>query len=152
MLRNSVFQQKEGTCGPASLKIVLHHFGIEISEKQLIKDCENSSVGVESDILLKIAKKYGLKGKLIKNATFKNIKKFLKKNQAIIVEWFSEDDGHYSIVSRIDNENIYLIDPELGHLRAIRKEKFKRIWFTFPGKFMKTKNDLKLREMIVLNK
>ena len=152
MLRDIAFQQREGACGPASLKMVLHHFGIKKTEKQLIKECKNSLLGVEFEMLLKVVKKYKLKGFLVRNSDIKDIKKFLKKKYMIIIEWFFEDDGHFSVVSNIDKENIYIQDPHLGHLRAIRLDIFKRIWFSFPGKFMKTKNDLKLRGMIVIYK
>jgi len=153
MINHSFQQGYDGSCGPASLKIVLNHFEIKKSEKELKKLLKCSTAGVELEDLLRIAKKIGLNGFVKENSNIKEIKKILKKKTySIIVGWFSEDDGHYSVVSHIDKENVYLQDPEIGHIRAMRIEKFKRIWFDFPGDFMKTKNDLQLRKMLVLYK
>ncbi|MFH1787206.1 MAG: cysteine peptidase family C39 domain-containing protein [archaeon] len=151
MLKNCSFQQGyDGSCGPASLKMALHHLGIEKTENELVKLGSCRGEGVELEDLLKIAKKFKIKGFIKENSDLKEIKKYLKKKCAIIVGWFFEDDGHYSVISRIDNENIYLQDPQIGHIRAMRINLFKRIWFDFPGKFMRTKEDLQLRKMLVL--
>jgi predicted double-glycine peptidase len=151
MHKHSFQQGFDGSCGPASLKIVLKDFEIEKTEKELTKLSNCGKDGVELEVLLKVAKKFKIKGFIKENSDMKEIKKYLKKkNHAIIVDWFYEDEGHYCVVSHIDKENIYLQDPELGHQRAMRLELFKRIWFDFPGNYMKTKNDLKLRRMLVL--
>jgi len=153
MLKQNSFQQGyDGSCGPASLKIALKHFGINKSEKELMKITKSKERGVELEDLLKAAKKLGLKGFTKEKYGITEIRKYLKGKYAIIVGWFDENDGHYSVVSNIDKENIYLQDPELGHLRAMRIEKFKRIWFDFPGAYIKTKKDLQLRKMLVLYK
>jgi ATP-binding cassette subfamily B protein len=146
-------QNYDGSCGPASLKIVLKHFGIEKSEKELRKLTKCTIEGVELEDLLKVAKKFDLKGFIKENSTIGEMKKYLKeKDHVIIVGWFSTDEGHYSVVSHIGKENVYLIDPELGYMRAMRIELFRRIWFDFPGDFIKKKSDLQLRRMLVLYK
>ncbi|MGV8152346.1 MAG: cysteine peptidase family C39 domain-containing protein [Candidatus Nanoarchaeia archaeon] len=153
MLNYNSFQQREGLCGPASLKIVLSSFGINKSEKELAKKMKCTKAGVEAEEILKIAKKLGLKGYIKEKATIEDIKKELKNNhKRIIVDWFLEDDGHFSVVSSMDKENIYLQDPDIGCIRAIRLDIFNRIWFDFPGKYMKTKKDLLLRRMLILQK
>lgn len=148
------FQQSDSFCGPASLKIALRHFGIEKSEKELARMAGlKRSVGVEAEDMLRISKKLGLKGFVKDFSTIKEIRKNSKdKKRVVIVEWFLEDDGHFSVVSDIDKENIYLQDPHLGHLRAMKINLFLRLWFTFPDKYIKTKDDLKLRRMLVLYK
>ncbi len=153
MFKHIAFQQKEGFCGVASLKVVLHHFGINLTEKKIAKmSGATPSKGVELEALLRLSKKLGIKGFVKHNADIKDIKKAIKNKRAVIVEWFFEDDGHITTVSNIDGENIYLQDPHLGHLRAIRLDIFKRIWFTFPGNYMKTKQELILRPMLILYK
>jgi len=134
------------------LKIALDYFGIKKSEKELIKLCKCGKYGVDADSLLKVAVKLGLKGFIKDNSDFNDIRKNLKQKSVVIVDWFLDDDGHFGIVYDIDKENIYIQDPDLGHRRALRLDIFKRIWFTFPGAYMRTKNDLQLRRMIVLHK
>lgn len=148
------FQQSDSFCGPASLKIALGHFGINKTEKELARMTDfKRSVGIEAEDMLRVAKKLGLKGFVKDFSTIKEIRKNIKdKNKVIIVEWFLEDDGHFTVVSGIDRENIYLQDPQLGHMRAMKIGLFLRLWFTFPDKYIKTKDDLRLRRMIVLHK
>lgn len=152
MLKVKPFSQKSSFCGPASLKMVLDYFGIKKSEKELAKlsGCSKSK-GVEAESLLKAAQKLGLKGFIKDFSKIKDIKKYVvKKKIPVIVDWFSEDEGHYSAVVGIDNKNIYLQDPELGKVRKLKIQDFKRIWFDFPGKFLRSKKDIIIRRLIVI--
>ncbi|MFZ5955117.1 MAG: cysteine peptidase family C39 domain-containing protein [Nanoarchaeota archaeon] len=147
------FHQRDGHCGPASLKIVLEEFGISATEKKIASLSRYTNIGgTTAQNLVKAAKVFGIKGIIKDNADLKDIKKYIDKNCEIIIEWFSEDDGHFSVITKIDKENVYLLDPELGHLRAMRNDIFKRVWFSFENKFMKSKDDLILRRMIIFSK
>lgn len=148
------FDQETGNCGPASLKIVLSFFGINKSEKELVKlTGSNKKNGTNAQSIVKAVKKLGLKAFIKDFSDFKDIKKYiLKEKIPIIVNWFSKDDGHFSVVVDIDSENIYLQDPEIGTLRAIELKLFKRIWFDFSGDYLKSKNDITLRRIIVIKK
>jgi len=154
MLKIKPFRQETGYCGPASLKIVLSYYGIKKSEKEIVKLTEcTKEWGVEAWKLLKIAQGLGFHGFVRDESTFDDIKEYVINRQIpVIVDWFSEDDGHYSVVVDIDDENIYLLDPELGYVRAMRLKKFWRVWFDFPDEYIKSKNDLNIRRMIVIYK
>lgn len=154
MLNVKPFRQKPGYCGPASLKMVLSYFGTEKSENELVKlsGCKKDK-GVEANGLLKAAKKLGFKGFIKDFSNIEDIKKFvIDKKILIIVDWFSGDDGHYSVVVGINKKNIYLQDPELGRLRIMKLVDFERVWFDFSGPFLRSKNDLIIRRMIVIKK
>jgi len=154
MLKVKPFKQTTGFCGPVSLRMVLDYFGIKKSEKELAKlsDCSKSK-GVEAEGLLKAVKKFGLKGFIKDFSEIKDIRKYvLKKKMPVIVDWFSEDEGHYSAVAGIDNKNIYLQDPELGKVRKLKINDFKRIWFDFPGEFLRSKKDIIIRRLIIIHK
>lgn len=154
MHKTKPFQQRQGFCGAASLKIILHFFGINKTEKQIIKlSGSTPSKGVEAEDLVKVAKKFKLKAFIKDKAEIKDIKRYVKKKKIpVIVEWFYEDDGHFSVVEDIEKENIYLQDPDLGHIRAMSISKFLRLWFSFPGKYMKNEYDIRLRRMVVIQK
>ncbi|QQS39391.1 C39 family peptidase [Candidatus Woesebacteria bacterium] len=154
MLKVKPFKQETGYCGPASLKIVLDYYGIEVTEKELVDSTDCSvQMGVEAGRLLEAALEYGLEGYIKDFADLTDIKnQVVDKLRPVIVDWFSEDDGHYSVVVDIDDENIYLLDPEMGHVRAMRHTKFYRVWFDFPGDYIKAKDDLTIRRMIVVYK
>jgi hypothetical protein len=48
------------------------------------------------------------------------------------------------------NKNIYLKDPEFSKTRVLKLQTFKRVWFDFPGEFLRTKNDIIIRRLIVI--
>lgn len=152
MLQIKPFRQRTGFCGPASLKLILEYFSIKKTEKEIASLCGyKKSKGVEAKRILKAAKKMGLKGFIKDCSEIKDIRKYvLKKKVPVIVDWFSTDEGHYSVVVDIDKENIYLQDPELGRPRAMRIGEFKRVWFDFPGDFLKSKDEIVIRRLIVL--
>jgi len=58
-------------------------------------------------------------------------------------------DGHYSVVCGIDATYIYLQDPEIGKIRKIEKNDFKRVWFDFSGEFINNEN-LVVRQLIAV--
>ncbi|MFH1637788.1 MAG: cysteine peptidase family C39 domain-containing protein [Candidatus Woesearchaeota archaeon] len=127
---------------------------IELSKEAEEKALKHvSSKGVEAEELLKVAKALGMKGSIRDNSNIEDIRMHVHKRKIpVIVDWFSKDDGHYSVVVDVDQENIYLQDPELGYVRAMRLFDFNRVWFDFLGDSMQSKDDLILRRMIVLHK
>ena len=152
MLQVKPFKQTTGFCGPASLKIVLGYYNVEKSEEELARltNC-TQDWGVEAQQLAAVAKGLGLEAEIIDNATFDDIRKWvLEKKIPAIVDWFSKDDGHYSVVVDIDDENIYLQDPEFGKLRAMRLEKFYRVWFDFPGDYIVDRSQLTIRRLLAI--
>jgi len=152
MLKVKPFRQKPGFCGPYSLKMVLEYFGIKKNIKELSRLCKcKSSKGTKAEDLLKVAKNFGLKGFIKDFSKIKDIKKYvLKEKIPVIVNWFSTDEGHYSVVVDIDTKNIYLQDPELGHVRSMKIKNFKRVWFDFLYNFLYSKDEVIIRRMIVI--
>lgn len=154
MLKVKPFEQKVGFCGPASLKMVLDYFGIKKSEKELarLSGCTRFK-GVEAEGLLRAVKKLGLKGFIRDFSNIRDIKRYvIKKKIPVIVDWFSADEGHYSVVVGVDSRNIFLQDPEIGCVKRMRIETFRRVWFDFPGEFLKSKEDIVIRRLIVVYK
>ena len=153
MLNVKPFRQSSGFCGPASLKIVLEYYGIKKSEEELANlSGAKSHTGVGAKGILKAAKALGLKGFSKDFSEIKDIKEYVDKKTPVIVDWFSTNDGHYSVVVDIDKNNIYLQDPELGRIRKLDIETFKRVWLDFPGDFLRSKDDIIIRRMIVIYK
>ena len=149
-------------CGPASLKIVLDYYGVSQSEKELAKLTGTTKVlGTDAAGLTKAAKQLGFKVSIKNNSTFSDIEKWLQKGAPPIVNWFTKGrkdypnsevaDGHYSVVCGIDDKYIYLQDPEIGDIRKIEKNDFKKVWFDFSGEFIKPK-ELITRQIIAVYK
>ncbi|OIO46716.1 MAG: hypothetical protein AUJ31_01140 [Parcubacteria group bacterium CG1_02_39_15] len=151
-MRLKPFRQTPGLCGPASLKIIFDYYGVSVSETKIAKAAgATRGKGCSIKGLIKAAKYFGFKTYLKKKSSLDNLKYFVKKKVPVIVDWFFEDDGHYSVVADIDKNNITLIDPSLKRgIRKFSNEKFLRIWFDFPGKYIKDSKEVILRLVLVV--
>jgi len=164
MLKIKPFQEtlNASMCGPASLKIVLKYYGVDVKEKELAKIAErNKDLGISDKGIEKTAKSYGFKVKIKNNSNFKDIEKWLEKKVPVIVNWFTRGrcdytdsdiaDGHYSVVTGLDDKFIYLQDPEIGKIRRLERDDFMRVWFDFRGEYIKSE-ELVVRQIIVIYK
>ena len=149
-------------CGPASLKIVLQYYGVDVTEKELTKIAEwNKDLGIDDKGIEKTAKSFGFKVKIKNNSNFKDIEKWLDKKVPVIVNWFTRGrkdysdsdvaDGHYSVVAGFDDKFIYLQDPEIGKIRKLERDDFMKVWFDFKGEYIKPE-ELIIRQIIVIYK
>jgi len=147
------------SCGPASLKIVLAFYGVEKTEKELMRLCKvksGSGLGTSAENIKNAAEKLGFGAKIKENSSFEDIKYWLKKKVPVIVDWFTRGDnecsiadGHYSVVEALDGKFIYLQDPEIGKIQKLGKDDFLKVWFDFKGKYIKP-NELVIRESIAI--
>lgn len=154
MLKVKHFRETPGFCGPASLKMVLDYYGVSLSEAKIAKLTGfTMKKGTSKEDLIRAAKKLGFKAFSKENSSFADIKKFIRKKIPVIVDWFSEDDGHYSVVIGIDKRSITLMDPQLdeGKIKFSLSD-FYRVWFDFPGNYIKSIKDIVLRVMIVVSR
>jgi predicted double-glycine peptidase len=147
------FRQSRGFCGPACLKMILEFYGLEKSEQELgkLSKCTKSK-GTSAENIIKAAKKLGFEAHVENNSNLARIKYFLNRETPVIVDWFSHDEGHYSVAVSIDDENIYLQDPELGAIRTLNRQTFFRVGFDFPKAYIRTPKDIILRRIIVIEK
>ena len=151
MIRIKPFRQTAGFCGPSSLKMVLNYYGVSVTEAALAKAAGASRKGGASkEGLIKTARHFGFKVFSKEKSNLGDLRRFIKRGIPVIVDWFFEDDGHYSVAVDINQKNIVLMDPALKGQRKLSLEKFQRLWFDFPGKFIKEPKDLVLRLMIVV--
>jgi len=152
----------QSMCGPASLKMVFDYYGIEKSEAEIAKMCNvDENLGTDDKTLKRVAEESGLKVEIKNNSTFENIQEWLDKKVPVIVNWFTrgradyEDsevaDGHYSVVVGLDDEYIYLQDPEIGKLRKAEKDDFMKVWFDFTGEYINS-DELIIRQLIAIRK
>ena len=162
ILKIKPFQETLNTsmCGPASLKIVLKYYGMEATEKELARLAgASSNLGADDKGLALAAKHFGFKVKIKNNSSFKDIERWLDKKVPVIVNWFTRGrkdyfdsaiaDGHYSVVSGLDNRFIYLQDPEIGKIRKLKRDDFMKVWFDFRGEYVKP-NELIVKQIIVV--
>ncbi|PIP24522.1 MAG: hypothetical protein COX35_00210 [Candidatus Nealsonbacteria bacterium CG23_combo_of_CG06-09_8_20_14_all_37_18] len=157
MIKLKPFRETPGLCGPASLKIVMDYYGVSVSEADIAKIAgATQEKGVSVAGLIKAARHFGFKVLVKENSSLDDLSYYVKKEIPVIVDWFSEDDGHFSVVADIDKNNVILMDPAIRKFliyirrRKFPRETFLRIWFDFPGDYIKTSKDLVLRLMIAV--
>ncbi len=152
MLKLKPFRQTPGLCGPASLKMVFDYYGVSVSEAEIAEIAGASrEKGTSIEGLVRAAKHFGFRVLLKEGATLDDLKHFVKRKIPVIVGWFFEDEGHYSVVVDINDKTLILRDPSLKKgVRKMPVERFLRVWFDFPGKLIETPKDLILRLMLVI--
>jgi len=59
----------------------------------------------------------------------------MKRGFQIITCFFVEDErvDHYTVIKKIDSEDVILQDPWFGDNYKIKKDYFEKIWFTDPN-------------------
>lgn len=151
MLKVKPYRQTAGFCGPAALKMVLAYYGVHKTERELGRLAGTTKGrGTGAEGLVAAARQLGRKAGFKDNQSLTTIRIYLRKKIPVIVDWFSQDDGHYSVAVGMDKKFIYLQDPELGGVRKLTLTEFYRVWFDFPGDYLKTKADLILRRLIII--
>jgi ABC-type bacteriocin/lantibiotic exporter with double-glycine peptidase domain len=149
-------------CGPTSLKMVFDYYGIEKSEKEIAELAGTTEeLGTDEEGIKKAAERLEFKVEIKNNSTFEDVEDFLNKKIPVIVNWFTRGridyndsqvpDGHYSVVVGLDDEFIYLQDPEIGKLRKIGRNDFMKVWFDFKGEYIKP-DELIIRQIIAVYK
>lgn len=159
MLKVRSFKQPAKLCGPTSLRMVLDFYGVKITEKEIIKLAKYDEKKMDkkdntgAKRLADGAKSLGFQAFVKDNSRLEDVRHYvLKKKVPVIVNWFSETEGHYSVVVDIDKKQITLRDPETGGLRKIPLKTFEDIWFDFSPHHIRTPNSLVVKRMIVVER
>lgn len=63
-----------------------------------------------------------------------------RKKIPVMVNWFYEDWGHYSLVVGVTKKSIWLTESCEGIILKMRWQKFDRVWFGFDDAFPNKKN------------
>ena len=151
MLKLKQFEQSHNFCGPTSLRSVFDYFGIKKTEKEIAKLAGATvNKGTTVQGMLEAARKLGFKAWSKDMADFTDIAKLLKRGFPVIVDWFHNDDGHYSVIVGLTKKHVILMNPRFGTFEKIDRVTFKRIWFDFPCDYLKNKKDIIIRRMIII--
>lgn len=132
LLNVPIQRQKEGYCGPQALAAVLHYYGDHISVDALARLCKTTSTeGTEPENLVGATKSRGFRAQTKLWAEIKDLESAVRRKRPPIVLWFSETEGHYSVVVGLNRREVFLADPELGAVRTFPRNVFRRLWFDF---------------------
>lgn len=142
--------QSPGMCGPAALRAVAGFYGRDVSEAEIARLAGSTEKdGTKPEALIRAAKALGFQAALRDCASIQDIQSWLDHGIPVIVDWFSVDDGHYSVVKSIEDGMVYMMDPEPGRETEMPADSFERTWFDFrPGE--PKRKGLVERRMIVV--
>ncbi len=150
MIKLKIFEQTKGMCGPASLRMVFDYYGLKLSEKELAqKSGASVSKGASPDDLIKAVKSSDWHGFFKEGGRLKELEYFVSRNMPVVVDWFSEYEGHYSVVTGVDRKFVYLADPEFGRINKIFRDRFLNVWFDFEGPYIRHSKKLHFGWMLV---
>lgn len=111
-------QKKDYTCGPAVLRMVAAFFGASYAPEQLYKITNpNPDTGTSNGDMKRAIKKLGLSTYGRDKAEIKDIKNFIDKGLPVIVNFIEprgKQEGHYSLVVGLTDEEIIFNDPGYG--------------------------------------
>lgn len=147
-------QTDDSRCGPACVKMALSYYGIEASEDELCKLCNHTyEHGCDDNGMINALHHFGLKTEIKNFATIEDLKLAIDNKFPILVDWFSTNVGHESIVVAVDNTYVTLLDPDIGHHRLFPLDLWMQIWFDWRGgnsQYISTWEDMVIRQMIVV--
>ncbi len=129
---NYFLQETPWTCGPAALRFVLAHYGIETTETELAKLSKTqTNVGTTLLGLKRSAESFGLN---VKGQQWN----WARLTQEIEPAIAYISDSHYVVILKSDAETVTFFDPGFGK-STYTKEDFLKIWngiilaFSSPG-------------------
>lgn len=119
-------------CGPTSIAIWLSAYGVNYRPDDLIKILKTTKENGTSWRRMKnFLKELGL-FKIEENESILKAKKLLDKPTPLLVCWDvygDPDNSHYSVLIKMDNKNVSILDPEDWEKFTIHKlEEFKQDW------------------------
>lgn len=154
-----VEQKRTGMCGPAVLRMLLSYFSIDKSEEYLARLCRSSQKsGTHPKNIAKTLRKLGFQVRVStwgsKKKCWENLNYWVNKRKLpVLVDWFSETVGHYSVVIGLNRKHIWLADPEFHEkrkrVRKFRWDDFFLWWFDFEGEYIRRLNDLEVRWRLI---
>lgn len=141
MLRVPYFKQnRDYTCGPACLRMVLAYYGIEQDEVTLTMLCRTNVFGTSLDAITTAATQLGLNAEWIHAERLSDAMNLLTQETLLIahvdaVRLYQLDKditvGHLIVLLAVQETAIYFHDPEAGADRSVALADFEAAWSKF---------------------
>lgn len=127
-------QGKDNTCLPAAIRIVLHHFGADLSEEQIAQACKTRKGGTNLEHAADGIKTLGFRAIHFEQSDLPQIIDYLNKNIPVIVALDVEklpygDFGfHAVVVNELEGNAVSFVDPALGKQISLPLLTFFKAW------------------------
>jgi predicted double-glycine peptidase len=132
------------TCGVAVLQSILFYYGEEWREDNLAKELKSTPEdGTDYHEIIRFARSKGLTVETAENMTLEDLRRAVDADHPVVVAfqaWGDHpenyaaawEDGHYSIVIGVDNNNVYLMDPStIGNYTFVPIPEFLARWHDY---------------------
>lgn len=131
MIQLKLERQKPSNCGPASLKMLLGHYGVKKSQDELAKRCHTTWEKGTTHANLKVGlESLGFQVKAKDQADILELRQLIAHDTPVVVGWFVDEEEHYSVVYKFSHTYIWMMDPELGRgVRRMTIKKFLSVWY-----------------------
>lgn len=133
-------QQTDYTCGPAALKMVAGHEGVEVTEEEIAEKADSGKEkGTPPNDLAAAGKKLGLEVEMRPELTLDELKGLTDAGIPVICDIQDHGDeegykelteGHYVVCTGVDDQYVYFNDPAIEGTgkRKLDRETFQRRW------------------------
>ncbi len=112
-----MLHEKSGWCGPGVIQRIASYEGMAFSQSELAQIMKTTQEeGTSQKNLHEGAKSIGLKAFQLKGLEIEELSTLLEHHY-IVVNWMDgedeKEDGHYSLLDRVENGIVYLNDAEM---------------------------------------
>lgn len=125
------WQQRDYTCGPASLAMCFAHQGAYVPERTLIRAAATTAAdGTSHRGMIAAARRAGFHCYVRVHACVRELAPLLRRRLPVIVNYIepSEETGHYAIVTGMSWRTVSLHDPWNGRDFRLPLRDFRRRW------------------------
>lgn len=124
-------QEKDYSCGPASIRMALAAFGQEVDERTLRRRMKTGFVfGTRHHQLARAARAYGLYARATTGASFDDLERALGAGRVVIANFVepTASASHLAPVTALEADRVVLNDPWHGATTSLPREEFKQRW------------------------
>jgi len=124
--KNIVKQDKDFSCGGASLATLLNEFyGQNVTEEALLKVMDKGDLRASFEDMQRALPQFGFKAQ----GFAASYEQLTKLKTPVVVYLKHRKDDHFSVLRGIDANTVWLADPSLGN-RTYSREQFLEMWET----------------------
>jgi len=129
-------------CGPKALQTVMHYYGEEADDNDLINELGTTPDGTPPEEMIRVAKQHGYVVKSGTNWSLKQVKQYVDEGTPVIVllqawadrhmtidDWRREwNQGHYAIIIGVNKDMLLFEDPASIRRTWLREREFLARW------------------------
>lgn len=138
-----IVQRTSYTCGPAALRTIFAHYGVKVSERELVEEAEITEDGTGFTQMKQLARSHGFTFREYRNGTINDLRRWLLKDSPVLTSIQdygapNGNNGHYVVVVGMSKRYVHLADPanyyeatrpRFAKQKRMSVENFTRRWF-----------------------